>query len=63
MSKSYDGESFAVRNLTLDVWRSQQDFDAFMEETDDVWPEGESVDEFIEMVRRWRREGEERNLP
>lgn len=24
----------------------------------DFWPEGESIDEFVEMVRRWRSEGE-----
>jgi len=40
-----------------------EDFDAFMEESEDVWPEDESVDEFIETVRRWRREGEERKRP
>jgi hypothetical protein len=40
-----------------------EDFDAFMAERDDVWPENESVDEFIETVRRWRREGEERKRP
>jgi hypothetical protein len=34
-----------------------------MEERDDIWPEDESVDEFIETVRRWRREGEERKRP
>jgi hypothetical protein len=40
--------------------RPIENFDAFMEERDDVWPEDESVDEFTETVRRWRREGEER---
>ncbi len=43
--------------------RPIEDFDAFMEECEDVWPEDESIDEFIETVRRWRREGEERKRP
>ena len=43
--------------------RPIEDFDGFMEESDDVWPEDEDVDEFIETVRRWRREGEERKRP
>jgi hypothetical protein len=43
--------------------RPIEDFDAFMEESDDVWPEDEDVDEFIQTVRRWRREGEERKRP
>jgi hypothetical protein len=43
--------------------RPIEDFDAFMEETEDIWPEDENVDDFIEAVRRWRHEGEERKLP
>ncbi len=43
--------------------RPIEDFDAFMEEREDVWPEDENVDEFIETARRWRREGDERKRP
>jgi hypothetical protein len=29
----------------------------------DLWPENESVDDFIAAVREWRREGTARRLP
>ena len=29
----------------------------------DLWPENESVDDFIAAVRKWRREGSLRRLP
>lgn len=29
----------------------------------DLWPEDESVDDFIAAVREWRREGSPRRLP
>jgi hypothetical protein len=43
--------------------RPIEDFDAFMDETEDVWPEEENVDDFIKAVRRWRHEEGERKRP
>jgi hypothetical protein len=58
------GEEARLEKLAVDQGvRPIEDFDAFMEESDDVWPADESVDEFIETVHRWRREGEERKRP
>jgi hypothetical protein len=63
-SSHASGEEARLEKLAAEQGvRPIEDFDAFMEECDDIWPEGESVDEFIETVRRWRREGEERKRP
>ncbi|HWG41742.1 MAG TPA: hypothetical protein VN688_03080 [Gemmataceae bacterium] len=34
-----------------------EDFEAFLDEIGDVWPEEESADEFIAWLRKLRREG------
>ena len=38
---------------------TSEDLDAMS----DVWPEGESVDDFIAAVRQWRSEDSEREMP
>jgi len=32
-------------------------------EMGDLWPEGETVDEFLKAVREWRSENHDRTLP
>ena len=34
-----------------------EDFDKFLEEAGGIWPENESIDEFITWLRKSRREG------
>lgn len=34
-----------------------QDFDQFLEEMGDVWPENEDLDEFLAWLKQLRREG------
>jgi hypothetical protein len=35
----------------------RSDFDRFLDEVGDVWPKDESPDEFLDWLRRSRREG------
>lgn len=42
-----------IRPITVDQLRAMGD----------LWPENESVDDFIAAVREWRREGSLRELP
>jgi hypothetical protein len=48
-----DGDALAAQQGVAPV----QDFQRFLDEIGDAWPEGESVDEFIAAIRERRRQG------
>ena len=55
------GETFWDRKTTLADLIARQGSKPLTRIEDlraDFWPEDESVDEFVESIRRWRREGE-----
>lgn len=52
-----DADAMAAEQGVVPV----QDFEGFLDEIGDAWPDGESVDEFIAAIREHRRQGPHRS--